>query len=118
MVKSAFKTFLGLALVVVAIGVARAEEDKKPEKKVVTLKGELGCPMCVFKVEGEKKCANAIKVKDGDKEVVYIFIDKGGKESFHKEICMESKKGEVKGVVSKKDDKLYITPEKDSVKFD
>ena len=117
--KTAFKTLMCLAVVFAATAVltARAEDEKKKDE-VKTLKGELGCPKCVFKLEGFKKCGNAIKVKQDDKDVYYIFDDEGGKEPYHKKICTETAKGEVKGKVTKKDDKLYIKPEKDSVKYD
>jgi len=118
MLQATLKTLLGLAIVMGTLVVARAEEDKAKEDKVVTLKGELGCPKCVFEVASAKKCANAIKVKTGDKEVVYILIDKGAKEKYHAKICKETAKGSVKGVVSKKDDQMFITPAKDGVKFD
>ena len=57
-------------------------------------------------------------VKEGDKEVIYTFIDAGAKESYHKTICTEGKAGSVTGVVSKKDDAMFIKPSKDGVKFD
>ena len=116
--KTAFKTLLCLAVVFAATAIATAWADDEKKDEVKTLKGELGCPKCVFKLEGFKKCANAIKVKEGDKDVFYIFDDEGGKESYHKKICTETAKGEVKGKITKKDDKLYIKPEKDSVKYD
>jgi hypothetical protein len=117
--KAAIKSLLGLAIVLGVVLVARAEEAKKEETK--ELKGEVGCPKCVFKLDKKitgGKCGNAIKVKEGDKEVIYVFIDKGGKESYHKSICTASHKGSVKGVVSKKGDQDYIKPEPDSVKVE
>lgn len=115
--KAAFKTFLCLAVVFAVVGIVRAEDEKKAEVK--TLKGEIGCPKCVFKVKGfTDKCRNAIKVKDGDKETIYIFDDKGGAEKYHKKICSDSAKGSVKGTLSKKDKQDFVKPEKDSVKFD
>jgi hypothetical protein len=115
--KAAFKTLLCLAIVFAAVAVARAEDEKKKDE-VKTLKGELACPKCVFEIKGLKGCSNAIKIKDGDKEVIYFFIDKGGKEKYHGKICKEAVKGSVKGVVTKKGDKMYIKPAKDGVKFD
>src|ERR1700722_20322011 len=113
--KAAFKTLLCMAIVFAVVVMARAEDDKKDDK-TKTLKGEIGCPKCVFKIE--KTCGNAIKVKDGDKEVIYILKDKRAKESYHKAICTETKKGSVTGVVSKKGDQSYITPSKDGVKYE
>jgi uncharacterized low-complexity protein len=114
--QSMIKASLTLALILGLVVVAQAEEKK--EEKVVEFKGTLGCPKCVFKVEGFKKCGNAIKVKDGDKETLYILDDMGGKEKYHAAICTTEKTGVVKGVVVKKKDVLYIKPEKDSVKYD
>jgi hypothetical protein len=116
--KAAFVSLLTVA-VVVAVGVVAFAEEKKDEKKEVELKGTIACPKCSKwvdeKVHG-KKCMNAIKVKEGDKEVIYVFIDKGKAEPYH--VCTGSKTGSVKGVVSKKGEQLYITPTKDSVKVD
>ena len=96
---------------------ASAEEgEKKEPAKEVTLKGTICCTKCEL---GETKaCGNAIKVKKGDKTMVYYFADKGGKEKYHKEICTETKAGSVTGVVSTKGDQKYIKPSKDGVKFD
>jgi hypothetical protein len=113
--KAAFRTLLGLAIVFAVILAVRAE-DKKDAKEVKELKGEVGCPKCIFKIE--KSCGNAIKVKEGDKEVIYVFLDKRGKEDYHKKICTASHKGSVKGVLSKKGEQNFITPEKDSVKIE
>jgi hypothetical protein len=115
--KAAFKTLLCLAIVfaVGTVAIARAEDEKKDEVK--TLKGELGCGKCVFKV-AKGKCVNCIKVKDGDKEVIYFLDDAGAKEKYHKKICTDSAKGSVKGKVSKKGDKMMIKPAKDGVKYD
>ena len=115
--RNAFKSLAALTVVLAVVVLARAEEDKKPAK-AVTLKGDLGCPKCVFEVEGVKKCANAIKVTKGGKDVIYIFDDKGGAEKYHKAICKAGKKGSVTGVVSKKGDQMMIKPSKDGVKFD
>jgi hypothetical protein len=120
--KAAFLTLIAL-VVAVCVGVAAYAEDEK-DKKEVELKGTLGCAKCVFKLDKKihgGKCATAIEVKEKDKEVIYVFIDKGNKEDYHKPICTTKKKGQVKGTVSKKKDtgdQLYITPAKDSVKYD
>ena len=52
------------------------------------------------------------------KDVIYILSDDGAKEKYHKPICTKTKKGSVKGVVSKKGDQMMIKPSKDGVKFD
>lgn len=116
--KGAFKTLLCLAMVFAVVAVARAEEDKKPAKAATkTLKGDLGCGKCVFKV-AKGKCVNCIKVKEGDKEVVYFLDDAGPKAPYHGKICTDTAAGSVTGVVSKKGDKMLIKPAKDGVKFD
>jgi hypothetical protein len=108
--KAALKV-LGLALVFALVTAVQAEE-----KKEVTLKGTIACSKCGLKETED--CGNAIVVKEGDKEVVYYFMDKGKKEKYHKEICTAKKMGTVKGVVSEKDGKKWITPSKDGVKFE
>jgi len=91
-------------------------QEKKKEAKATTLKGEIGCLKCGFSVA--EKCSNGIKVKEGDKETIYAFEDAGAKAPYHKEICQETKKGSVTGVVVKKGDKATIKPSKDGVKFE
>jgi hypothetical protein len=119
--KAAFTALLALAMLV-AVGVVAQAEDKdkdtKADKKVVELKGDLGCAKCVFKVKGCKVCTNAIKVEKDGKEVIYIIDDGGRKAKYHGKICTSEKKGSVKGVVTKKGEKYYIKPEKDGVKFE
>jgi hypothetical protein len=116
--KAAFKTLMCAAIVFAVVIVAQAADDKSDSKKSKKLTGELGCAKCVFKVEGCKVCTNAIKVKDGDKEVIYIIDDGGRKAKYHGKICTEAKKGSVTGVITKKGEKNYIKPEKDGVKFE
>jgi hypothetical protein len=113
---AALKSMLGLLVVLGLVLAVGAAEDEKKEEKEKTLKGTLGCGKCVFKIT--KACSNAIKVKEGDKEVVYIFIDKGKGEKYHSTICTSEAAGSVTGVVSKKDKQDMIKPAKDSVKFD
>jgi len=112
--KSAWKTLLGLTVVLAVVLVARAEDEKKPEKEV-TLKGEITCTKCGL--SETKACGNAIKVKDGDKEIVYYFKDAGAKAKYHAKICTAPADGSVTGVVTKEKDKNFITPAKDGVKF-
>jgi hypothetical protein len=79
--------------------------------KEVTLKGTLMCARCEL---GEgAKCQTVIKVKEGGKDVVYYFLDKGNKEDYHEEVCGGGvKEGTVTGTVSTKDGKKWITPKK------
>lgn len=118
--KGVFKTLLCVIAICAVTLVARAEEDKKPAKEETkTLKGTLGCPKCVFKLEGFKACGNAIKVEEGGKDVYYVLSDKGGKESYHKAICTGEAKGSVTGTVlkTKKNGVTEFKPAKDGVKY-
>ena len=106
-----FLCTLALALGVVALGLATVSAE---DGKEVTLKGMILCAKCELKET--PKCANAIKVKEEGKDVVYYFKDMGGKEPYHKACCQAPVDGSVKGVVSEMDGKKYITPAKDGVK--
>jgi len=90
--------------------------DAQDKGKEVTLKGTITCAKCDLKEA--KKCTNAIKVKEGGKDVVYIFDDNGGKEKYHRDICTSPKEGSVKGTVGEKDGKKTIKPAADGVKFE
>lgn len=89
-----------------ALTVAAHAEDKE-----VTLKGKIMCAKCALK-EGTK-CQTAIKVKEGGKDVIYYFLDKGVAEAHHEAVCGGGQKdGTVTGPVSEKDGKKWITPKK------
>ncbi len=105
MKRAALSVLVGLAVI---FALAAAEEK--------TLKGKITCAKC--DLGKETKCTNVIVVKEDGKEVVYYFDDKGGKESYHKEICKEGKDGSVTGELSDKEGKKYVKPKKDGVKFD
>ena len=107
--------FLGCALTIV-VGFNALGDEKKEELKKVTLKGTIGCSKCEFKLTDE--CGTAIKVKEGDKEVIYLVLDEGKDAKYHDKICQETKKGSVTGVVGMKDKQKTIKPDKDGVKFD
>jgi hypothetical protein len=115
--KVAFRALLGVFVLALVVAGVRAVDDKKPDdKKPVTLKGTIVCTKCEL---GETtECGHAIKVKADGKDLVYYFVDKGGKESYHGTVCNAATPGSVTGVVSEKDKKLMITPAKDGVKFD
>jgi uncharacterized protein DUF6370 len=74
----------------------------------VTLKGTVTCAKCDLKVEGVTKCATVVVVKEGGKDVIYYFDEKGDK-AHHKEICKAGKAGTVTGEVSEKDGKKVVT---------
>jgi hypothetical protein len=99
-----------LALAGLFLGGARAAD------KEVTLKGTILCAKCAL--NETKKCTTAIKVKEGGKDVVYYFLDRGAKEDYHEEVCGGGQKeGTVTGVVSEKDGKKWVTPKKGGVEY-
>lgn len=105
---------LAIGVLALSFGLTVAE-DKKDDKKAETkkLEGKLTCSKCAL--QETDKCGNALKVKDGDKEVIYYLDDKGAKESYHGKICKEEKDATVEGKVVEKDKKKYI--EKAKVEF-
>lgn len=109
--KAAMRMCLGMVAVFAVLAMVRAADDKEK-----TLKGTICCSKCSLNETDE--CGNAIKVKEDGKEVVYYFIDKGRSEKYHKKVCTKPSMGTVKGVVSEKDGKKYITPSKDGVKYE
>ena len=102
--------------IILAVATMTQAEEKKEDKKEVTVKGTIVCTKCALKET--EQCGNAIQVKEGDKTVTYYIDDKAKGEDYHKKICTGAKNGSVTGVVSEKDGKHYITPNKDGVKFD
>jgi hypothetical protein len=115
------KIVLALTMVLAMAVVAGARDKEKGGEEEVTLKGEFACAKCVLKMDKsvtKGKCTNAITVKKGDKEVVYLLDDQGGKEPYHKAICQGTKTGTVKGMVTKKGDQMYIKPSAGGVMMD
>lgn len=102
---------VALALFVAGALVLGLRAEDKKEVAPVTLKGTILCAKCALKEA--KKCTTAIEVKEGDKNVVYYFDDKGMKEEYHEAVCGgERKEGTVIGAVSEKDGKKWIKPTK------
>jgi hypothetical protein len=101
---------LMLALLVLA---AVALNARAVDKKEVTLKGTILCAQCALNDPSVTKCTTAIQVKEGDKEVVYYFDDKGSKEEYHEPVCGGGRKeGSVTGTVAVKNGKKWIKPSK------
>ena len=73
--------------------------------KEVTLSGEGKCLKCALKKSD--KCQNVLEVKKGDKVTLYKLTGDVSKK-FHDELCQASKKIEVTGVLSEKDDEKSI----------
>jgi hypothetical protein len=100
-----WSVLLVLAVLVMFVGGVQAAD------KVVTLKGEIMCAKCELKEGG--KCQTIIQVKEDGKEVTYYLKDKGAKEEYHESVCGGGRKeGVVKGTVTEKNGKKWITPSK------
>lgn len=116
---------VGTLALVAFLGLGVQADDKPEAKKAgdkVELKGDLCCGKCELKIDGVTKCVNAIKVKEGDKDVVYLLDDKGPGAPYHGDICQGTKPGSVSGtLVEKKKDAIkgykYVKPGKDGVKI-
>lgn len=92
-----------LALCAVSAGAAVGKE--------VTLKGKIMCASCALNMPGIRKCTTCIRVKEGGKDVVYLFLDRGMREAYHHPICGGgAKAGMVTGVVFEKDGQKWIKP--------
>ena len=99
--------FARLFAVALALAALVATAQARPEEK--TLTGTITCAKCDLGLE--TKCATVIKVKDGDKDVVYYFDSKADKTN-HGTICKTPKEGSVTGKVSEKDGKKVVTVSK------
>jgi hypothetical protein len=98
-----------LFAVALALAAVMATAQARPDKDEKTLKGTITCAKCDLGVA--TKCATVIKVKDGDKDVIYYFDAKGDKDN-HKTICQSPKEGTVTGTVAEKDGKKWVTVSK------
>jgi hypothetical protein len=76
------------------------------EDKEVTLTGTITCPKCDLGTAD--KCGTVIKVKEGEKDVLYTF-DADSNKKYHGDICKEAKPGKVTGKVKKDGDKMVIS---------
>src|SRR6476660_108645 len=101
--RTALSMLLGVAIVFALTLSGKAEEKGKE----VTVTGTITCAKCDLKLES--KCATVIKgkAKGSDKEEVYYFDDKSGKDN-HKTICQEAKVGYDDGTATEKDGKKTI----------
>jgi len=104
---------LGIALGLFAMaGAAHGKPAEKKEpaaaadaQKTVTLAGQIGCAHCAFKVAND--CADAIRVKEDGKDVVYLFTaDPSRKRDMA--MCESVREGKVTGIVGEKDGKKTI----------
>jgi hypothetical protein len=96
-----------LTLVCLFTAIAQAAD------KDVTLKGKIMCAKCELKQKGFTKCQTVIQVPEGDKQVLYFFLDRGNQEEYHEAVCGGGKKeGTVTGTVTDKGGIKWITPKK------
>lgn len=104
---------LALALLFAAPLTALAADKTPPAKadakadaqKEVTLVGQIGCGHCTFGVTDS--CADAIRVKENGKDVVYLFAADPARK--HDEsVCDKPREGKVTGTVTEKDGKKLI----------
>lgn len=88
-----------------------AKADKpvaeKPAAEEVTLKGTATCAKCALKQT--EKCQNALKVKDGEKDVWYLIADNAVSKKYHGKVCKGEAEATVKGTVAEVDGKRVIT---------
>ncbi|QEL16567.1 DUF6370 family protein [Limnoglobus roseus] len=109
------RSLLALAVGLMALSfsvVALAEDAKKGETK--KLEGKLTCTKCAL--QETDKCGHALKVKEGDKEVIYYLDDKGGAEKYHGKVCKEDHDATVEGKVVEKDKKHHVESPKVTLK--
>jgi len=109
MKRIAFGIVLGLfVLAASAQAKPAAKKEAAPAAeaaKTVTLSGQIGCGMCAFKVT--KTCADAIRVNEDGKEVVYLFAaDPSRKHDMA--MCKSVRDGKVTGVVSEENGQKTI----------
>jgi hypothetical protein len=91
------------ALTALTLGLSAADKEK-------TIKGEGMCAKCEMKET--KTCQNAIKVKDGDKTIVYYLEANDVSKAFHKNVCSATAKVKATGTVKEVEGKQVLTVSK------
>jgi hypothetical protein len=108
---AAMKVFVGTCLSILALAMFASLVRADDATKEVTLKGTLVCTKCTL--HETDSCANALKVKDGDKETIYYLTPNDVSKGDHKEVCHGPKEGvTVTGTVEEKDGKKWLTATK------
>ena len=87
-----------------ALSVAFADEKEQ------SIKGEGMCAKCELKET--KTCQNVIKVKKGDKSIVYYLEQNDVSKGFHKNLCSSTAKVSAMGTVKEVDGKQMLTVSK------
>jgi len=89
------------------------KQGKDEDNRVVTLKGRISCAKC--DLERQRTCRTVIKVKEGEKYVVYYF-DWKSNHDYHLRICQKPTNGKVTGTIKEEGGRFIITASK--VEFD
>jgi hypothetical protein len=100
------KTILTTVTALAAAG-ALFTTTSRAEHHETKIKGEALCAKCELKET--EKCQTAIRVKDGDKTVIYYAKDNKVAQDFHKNICTTTAKVIATGEVKEADGKKHIT---------
>jgi hypothetical protein len=108
--------FVVAAFAAAALFTSFARADDKPAEKDVRLTGTLVCAKCKLKLDGVKKCVNALQVDEKGKAVTYLLDDKGMEEDYHECGGGEKKGVTVEGKLTEKDGKKTVKPSKVEVK--
>ena len=108
--------FVVAAFAAAALFTSFARADDKPAEKDVKLTGTLVCAKCKLKLDGVKKCVNALQVDEKGKAVTYLLDDKGMEEDYHECGGGEKKGVTVEGKLTEKDGKKTVKPSKVEVK--
>lgn len=82
-----------------------AEHAAAPAAKESTMTGTITCAKCGLKTSDT--CNTAMTVKEGGKDVVYMF-DAESDKAHHEAFCKGSKQGTVTGTVTEKDGKKWV----------
>ncbi len=95
-------------LVLSTAAIVQAAEDK-------VIEGTAECAKCTRKET--KSCQAAVKVKEGDKEVVYYLVQNDVAKKFHEKICPpnSAEKVKVSGTLTEKDGKKILDPKEITV---
>ena len=100
------KVIARLALfAVLALGLAAGA----PAADEVTLEGKVACAKCTLKKPDAKECQNVLVVTDAAGKDVEYYVTKNDVDAKFGEVCMETPKATVTGVVSEKEGRKWIT---------